>query len=240
MKQELGLAALRTNLGLPSGAAIGIAHRALETVPMKLFSLDSYINRALSQRPDANLVEVGVEAKRLEYELERKKMLPDVGLGAFFEIGRTVGAIRGLTATDDFTNPFNYSRGGVGLQLKGRWDPHGGAARILKKQNEFFKVSLQRDMAKAGIALEVEQAYLDAKNAMAQVTRAKESESVARRLLFLTKSNMDIGVGENRDFTDALQLTLITRGQYFESVYEWDSAVAKLAEKTGVVPDAVQ
>ncbi|QQR79896.1 MAG: hypothetical protein IPJ69_11200 [Deltaproteobacteria bacterium] len=66
--------------------------------------------------------------------------------------------------------------------------------------------------------------------------RAEEAGRWSRQLLFMTQSNMDIGIGESKDLVDALTAFLQTRGQYFEAVYNYNVAIAKLDQKTGVVP----
>ncbi|MBI4238442.1 MAG: TolC family protein [Deltaproteobacteria bacterium] len=235
-RRDLAIEGLRIQIGLESGERIGLAHRQLRVARGQLGSLESYVAEALAHRPDAQLVEIGVEAKRLSYALERRKPLPEVGVGGFFEAGRTIADVSGLTSTDNFTNPFHYTRAGFGLQLKGRFDPHGDFARMRKKQHEYYKASLERMLARDGIGLEVREAYGEARRWREQITRGKEVVEVAQRWVFLTKSNMDLGVGEKNEYTDALQAMLQAKGQYFESVFQYNSALAKLDEKIGAVP----
>ncbi|MBI2342996.1 MAG: TolC family protein [Deltaproteobacteria bacterium] len=237
-KQRLALEGLRIQVGLPEMTPVTVTSRALHARRVSLASIDAYLQEARTGRPDARLVDIGVEAKALEYQLERKKDLPDIGVGGFVDMGRTIGSIRGITSTDDFNHPFRYARAGVGVQLKGRFDPHGGAARIRKKRSEYYKVTLERDLAKEGIALEVRQTFLEAKAAHEQVMRADESRELARRMFFLTKSNNELGIGDSREYADAVQMLLMTQGRYFEAVFAWNSALASLDDKIGLVPYA--
>ena len=52
-------------------------------------------------------------------------------------------------------------------------------------------------------------------------------------MMFLSKTNLDIGVGEEQQYTDALQLVLLTRGEYYKTVFDYNIALAKLEEKIG-------
>lgn len=237
MKEELAIEALRVQCGLQSGAAVTIASTRLQPVRHRLQPLAVYQQAVLAKRPEALLVATGVHAKRLQYELERRKPLPDVGVGGFFELGRTIPQVRGVTTTDDFTNPFNYTRAGLGVQVKGRFDPHGQRARVAKVRSEYLKASLEQGMAKEGLQLEVREAYLKAHYAKTQVARSQETERTARQLLFLTKSNFDLGIGEKQEYADALQLTLLTRSQYYEAVFNYNVAVAELEQKVGLTPE---
>lgn len=235
-KERAALEALRVQLGLPAQRPVSITHRALAVRSVRLASVEQYVHDALAARPESLLVDIGVEAKRLEYQLEQHKRLPDLGVGALIDLGRTIGPIRGITSTDDFNHPFRYSRAGVGLQLKGKFDPHGSTARVRKKRHEYYEASLKRDLAKEGIGLDVRKSWLEARAAREQVERAAESEELARRMFFLTKSNNELGIGDSDEYTEAVKLVLMTRAQYFESVFQWNSALADLDEKIGVIP----
>jgi len=56
---------------------------------------------------------------------------------------------------------------------------------------------------------------------------------LARQFVFLTKTNIDIGVGDKKDYSDALQAYLVSRGRYLESVYNYNIAVAVLEQRSG-------
>lgn len=237
-KRRLALAGLRIQLGFPERTTLVLDRHGQRATGTQLHSVARYLDDALAARPDARLVATGREAKRLEYELTRKEALPNIGVGGFFEVGRTIGEVRGLAATDDFNDPFNFTRAGVGVQLKGRFDPHGGSARTRRKQSEYYKVRTEAALAREGIGLEVQQAWLEAVDARTHMHRAEGAAKDARRLLFLTKSNLDIGVGEQAEYGEALKTLLLTQGQYYESIFQWNSALAKLDEKIGVTPYA--
>ena len=55
-------------------------------------------------------------------------------------------------------------------------------------------------------------------------------------MLFLAKSNLDLGIGEQNDYVEALKMVLVTRGQELEAVVNFNLAVAKLDEKIGAIP----
>jgi outer membrane protein TolC len=92
-------------------------------------------------------------------------------------------------------------------------------------------------IAKEGVKFEIKDAFLRAKVAQGNLQRARNAEKTARQILFLAQSNYDIGVGEQRELVDALQLVLLTRGRYFEAVFDYNIALAQLDEKIGVIPE---
>ncbi len=235
-KERVALEALRVQLGFPFDSPVAITKRTLDPVSRRLDSVEHYVQEALAVRPDALLVDIGVDAKRLEYQLESRKRYPDLGVGAVLEVGRTIGGdIRGITSTDDFNHPFDFTRAGLGLQVKGRFDWHGSAARVRKKRHEYFEASLKRDLAKEGIGLDVRKAWLEARAAKEHVERSTESEELARRMFFLTKSNNELGIGDSDDYTEAIKYVLMTRAQLYEAMFQLNSAVIDLDEKIGVI-----
>lgn len=235
-KELLALEGLRVQLGLNPDVAVMTFSNKLNLIRLNLRPLEDYIAMALKNRPDVKLVEIGVETRRNQYRLEQRKFFPDIGVGAYVDFGRTIHKVTGLTTTDDFTNPFNYSRAGIGMRVKGKFDIHGQTARVRKARSDYYKSSLQHYMAKDGITLEVKQAYMAAKNALYNVERAEQAQIFARQYMFLTQSNSELGVGENDEYTESLKLVLFTRGQYFEAVFNFNVALAILEQKTGIIP----
>ena len=236
-KEELALDGLRVQMGLAPGTVFTVFSNKLRPVVADLKPYDDYIKVAMVKRPDVKLLETGVNVKKSQYFLEKRKWFPDIGLGLYFEMGRTVGDLRNVTVVDDFNDPFSYTRAGFGLQLSGKFDFHGHAARMNKARSEYYKLNLEQMIAKEGIKLDVKDAYLRAKTTEINLRKAKEAETAARQLLFLTQSNYDIGVGEERDLVDAIQMVLLTRGRYFESVFEYNASLAVLDEKIGTIPE---
>lgn len=233
-KGKLAKEGLKIQIGLEENQSFELAGTALGTLEPISAPLNEYSAAAAADRPDSKLVDIGVEAKRLEYQLEKKKLFPRLGLGGFFDFGRSTGSIRNLGRTDDFSNPFNFSRAGVGLELEGKFDFHGSHARIRRLDSEYYKAAVERSLAKRGINLEVQEAYLNAVRSRDNVGWADEKRKLARQMLFLSKSNLDIGVGEEEEYTDALQLVLLSRGEYIKALFDYQAAKAKLDWKGGL------
>lgn len=236
-KEILALEGLRVQLGLNPDVAVMVYSDKLRPIKTVLKPLTNYMETALENRPDAKLIEVGVETRRKQYQLEKRRFLPNIGAGAYLEIGRTVGTVTGITTTDNFSDPFNFSRAGIGMRVEGKFDVHGQIARVKKAKSDYYKASLDHYMAKDGIGLDIKKAHMDASTALDNVRRTSRAEKFARQLMFLTKSNYDLGVGEEQEYIDALQLVLFTRGRYFESVFNYNVSLAILDEKAGIIPE---
>ena len=233
MEMKLAYVGLAIQMGLPPEVDVKLDKSALEPEVVDLAAMDQYIKASMEERPESKLIEIGVDTKQKLWKLEKKKLAPKMGVGFYFDIGRTHQDISGVTATDDFNNPFNYTRAGVGLQLKGQLDFHGSYSRIKKAGAEYLKALYEGEMGKKGLKLDAEKAYEEVVKAKKVVLSSKKSQSMANQMVFLSKSNYELGLGEQDEYADALQLLLMSRGQYFQAVFDYNSALANLENKVG-------
>jgi len=236
-KQEiLALEALHLLLGLERGLSFDVKKARLRPIKRSLKSYSHHRGIAYRQRADIKLLQIGVRSAHLNYDLEKYRYAPNLGVGAFFEMGRAPN-VRGVTTTDDFSDPFNFTRAGIGLQLKGKFDWGTRSAKISQAQADSLKVEIQADLALGGILLQVKKAYLTVKSAKQELDRAEEASKFARQVLFLTQSNFDIGLAEPKDLIDAISQFLITRGDFFKAVFEYNVSFAELDKTTGTMGD---
>jgi outer membrane protein TolC len=236
MKQNLSLAydGLRLQLDLDPDTPINIDSNQLRPMLRELAEEEKFFDEAGHQVTDSKLLDIGVETKRKQYKLEKMKLLPHAGFGFFVDVGRTTGYVSGVKLTDDFNNPFNYTRAGFGLQLGGTLDFHGATAKIRKARAEYFKASFEKEIARKGLSLDLKKSYLEAERLKRELIRAKQSESMAEQMVFLTKMNIDTGIGDEQKYADSLKALLLTRGQYFKSVFDFNMAMADLEKKIGM------
>jgi outer membrane protein TolC len=202
---ELAYEGLRIQLDLEPEAEIKIDSLQLKPLLHEMEEERRFIETAMEHQPESKLLDIGVETRRRQYKLERLNLLPTAGLGFFADIGRAVGEIRGLVDTDDFN----------------------------KAKAEYYKASYERLIARRGLSLEMKQAYLDTQRKRKEVSRAKKSESMAQQMVFLSKMNSDMGIGDDKDYAEAVKLLLVNRGQYFKTVFDFNMALANLEKKIG-------
>lgn len=236
-KEILAIEGLRVQMGLNPDVAVMVYSERLKPVRTTLRPIEDYLKSAMERRPDIKLVEAGLEIQRRRYQLEKRKYLPDIGIGAYMDIGRTIGNVRGVTTTDNWSDPVNFYKAGIGMQVEGKFDIHGQMARVKNARSEYYKTSLEHYMAKDGAQLDVKKAYIEAETALDDIRRADIAQKYARQLMFLTQSNFELGIGDEQEYIDALQLVLLTRGKYFESIFNYNVALAVLDEKAGIIPE---
>lgn len=234
-KDYIAKHAMRIQMGLPRGTDFKLVEGHLRPVDFNLRDFDHYLKSSQKFRPKNRLVDIGLKAKEAEYRLEKRKVAPDIGFGGFFEFGVTTNTIQGLQLTDDFNDPFNFSRAGVGLRIKGKWNPKRHRDKVRQKRAEYFKVAMEKRAADEGLELDIRDAYVDVQQNGKNLENARQAMKTARQYVFLTKTNVDIGVGNKKDHADSLQAYLLSRGRYLEAVFNYNVAVATLQQKAGGV-----
>lgn len=233
-KEKLAIAALKIQTGLPRDTNLNIVTTELAPVPYNLKKLDEYLEIARESRPEFKLLAFGLKAKSLKADLEKLNYLPNLGLGGFFDIGRAP-YIRGNDDESNFSNPFNFTKAGIGFELKGTFDYVKTNAKIKQAQADLLKTTYDKKAAERGLELDIQQTYLDIQSNKSLLNKANEEIKTTRQIVFLTKSNLDVGIGEKKDYLDALQSYLVFQGRRLEAVYNYNVAVFELKKKIGVL-----
>lgn len=232
-KTALARDGLLIQMGLQRATPYALDEQHLKPVEFELKDYEYYLELSRKYQPKQRLVDIGVRASERNYQLEKRKIAPDVGVGGFYEFGRTTNSISGLALTDDFNDPFNFNRVGFGLRIKGEININSYRAKVKQAQAEYLKNSMNRLAAQDGLALDLKETYLNVLQGKRDMENAEQAMRVARQYVFLTKTNADIGVGEKKEYADALQAYLVSRGRYLESMFDYNIAVATLQTKVG-------
>jgi len=232
-KAALAEDGLRIQMGMERGTTFSVQEEHLTPVDVDLKDFDYYLEMNRKNNPKNRLLDIGVAASEAQYRLEKRKLAPDLGFGGFYEFGRTVKPIAGVALTDDFNDPFNFNRVGFGLRIKGDINIKSYLAKTHGAEADYFKNSLNKSIAEEGLELDLKDAYLSVLQSKEAMENGYRAMKLARQYVFLTKTNVDIGVGDKKDYSDALQAYLVSRGRYLESVFNYNVAVATLEVKAG-------
>jgi outer membrane protein TolC len=225
---ELALHALRTVVGLPPTSQVEVDAAPLEPVRVAIPPLETLIEQALQERPEVKALAAAVQARRSLADLNRSYYYPD-----FFVAG-TVGIARCNVCTDQTNpfvyDPFNMDLYGAVVGVRLTLDYPQKIARVRQADAEVRKLELQREQALAGIRLQVRDAYLEWRQAQRQAEVTKKGRKAAQGWLFQSTINFSTGFAEMRDLTDSLGSWFKFRLEELRSVYNYNVAVANLAQ----------
>jgi outer membrane protein TolC len=230
-ESQLAKEALRRTLGLPELSDFDVADQILKPVAFELKPLEDYLARAEVHNPDIKRLKAAVAAEEARYQAEKARFYPTV---------LAVGGVRHSVAPGrvDPDNPFlvdDFHELNAGAALALQWDlnllqtnteAHQKKAKAMKMKSTY------RDGAN-GVALQVKDKYHRVKEKQANLEASFEARKAGRALLVLNLTNFKFGIGSGKDLFDALSLYARTAGEYFETVFEYNMAVAELQSVTG-------
>lgn len=231
-RESLALSALKVQMGLEMDVDLDLKDKNLSATRFELKSLNHYLSKARAYRPEYKLLKAGVLAKEKQLKLEKLAPVPNLGYGGFFDIGRAPG-VRGDEDESTFTNPFNFTKAGAGIELRGELDYVKMSSKVDQAKADLLKTIYKKRAAIKGLELEIQDTFFKAKEAESLMIKAENEKKVARQMVFLTRSNLDIGIGDKKDYYDALQSYLIFQGRGYEAIYNYNVAIATLKNKIG-------
>ena len=232
---KVAYAALKAEIGLPRGEEFTLKETELPENTIKLAPVEEYIQRALSNRPELLEVKKGVAAREKLAEAAKADLYPTIFAAV---IGSVAGA-PGRQQWDNsyFPDQFNHAYGGFYAGAEWHLDFGIGTGKLDKARAEYQKMLSTQDYARRNIPVEVMKDYQDV------IEQGKASESYAQAVVGARKwivaafSNFDLGIGTARDMFDAIDRYGKNQGNYLESLYNYNLALANLDYAIGVMTD---
>ena len=224
-------AALMRQLGIPFADDFDIADTGLELVTVQLQPLAYYLEQAGLQRPDIAQLEAGLAARQARVDAARSAYYPSVFLAGGVRYARapTRESQESPFAKDDF----NYFAGGAVLGLRWQLDFWMTHAKLEERLAELSQVEVQKHNATSGIALDIQQRYLEMQENQQKIDAAQTARKAVRALLATTLANFELGVGEGKDVFEGLGLYARIVSDYYTTVRDYNLAAAKLTQATG-------
>lgn len=228
---DIARGGLRVLAGGDAPADLDVDDEAFEPVDVPPRPVVYYEDQARFNRPEARALNYAVKAKRALAELERLKEYPDLVL-----IG--TAAFARAQEVDDPQNAFlshyfNSTTAGVAAGLRMQLDLGPKMARADRFRLEADEMEFRREEALGGIVFEVRRAHADLAEAQGRVAALDKGAKAGKAWISAVAQNLAVGLGEARDFTDALAQFFQMRLRYLQAVADMNVAAAALARATG-------
>lgn len=185
------------------------------------------------KRPESRMLKAGVEAAAAQRKLRIAEMLPDLGIAGSFTYAYA-------SSVDDPQNGFfnrpNTLSLGLALVLRQPLDFGLRSGKLEQARAEERTALAKRRLAQAGLLLEVERAFAEAKEARQRSARTGRAERLARSWLTAIDQNMEMGVGESRDLVDAARAYLEMRLRHLQAILDVHVTGAQLQRAAGELP----
>jgi len=224
-------AALMRQLGIPLGDDFDIAETQLEPVTVQLQPLAYYLERAGLQRPDMAQLEAGLAARQARVEAARRAYYPSVFLAGGLRYARAPN--RDSQESPFARDDFNFFTGGAALGLRWQLDIWMTHAKVEERLAELSQVEVKKHNATSGMALDIQQRYLEMQETQQKIDAAQTARRAVRALLATTLANFELGIGEGKEVFENLGLYAHIVSDYYRTVRDYNLAAARLTQATG-------
>ncbi len=230
--ERSALEALRVLTGGDPWAPLDVAAARLEVAAAKIEPLKVYEARLFTDNPAWRQVEEGLAAKVAQLGVVEADYYPGIFLSGTFGYGYAPERDRQLNpfAWDQF----NYLNGPGGV-LAIRWllNFHITAARVAEARAEIAELIAQRERARGGLLLELNDAYRGAEESRRSVEALDDGRRAGRTMLTFAVTNFDIGIGDASEILQGLSNYARVTSDHLEAVRDYHLALARLSRVTG-------
>ena len=229
--KAFALDGLHTLMRLPEGTPVELADTALRPVERNMEALENYLSDAYQLRPEFTQAREGIKAFEALVRANKADYYP-----LFF--AGLVGSLAESTNRDRFSYPFVFDRlhddyVSPVVGFKWHYDLGITSGKVDEAKAKLGQVQQKQALARMGIPFQVRQARLDVERHQANITATRQGYRNGRKWFVAALSNFDLGVGEGKDLADAALAYAKMRAGYFQAVYNYNLAIAKLDHAAG-------
>jgi outer membrane protein TolC len=208
------------------------SNRYLDPLVSELSAIDHYQNSAFLNRNEIRGIETGKEALNKYVDYQRASNLPGLFLGFTTTYAST--PVRPRQPNPFIRTPENTFNMAVGLTIRQNLNFFQAKTQLQRVKLELKKLDYLSDAAKDGILLEVNQAYQKAAVSKVKVDKTDEALLTTKQWLRMEQQDYDFGIGEVKDLIDAMKMELELRLKEKESIFEFNTSMAKLNNAAGL------
>ena len=224
--------ALMQKMGMEETPDFDIADAQLRKEEGELAPVETYVAKAFGSRPEWDMLQNGIKARKLLVQAEKADQYPVIFLAG--EAAYDNAAVRKDQKNPWLYDPYNGLTGGVAVGAKFDFTPAAWKARIGSKQADVDKLREKEKFARKGIALQVRSAWENVKEAEANIDSAKKGLDAAQRWVMAAGLVYGIGTGEAKDALEGVAAKAKAEKDYYQAIFDYNMARADLAKSCGL------
>lgn len=229
--RQIALTAVRLLVGAQPGETIEVVEQDLEAAEATLHPFSHYEKLAAEHRPELRAVRAGIAAREQEVIIRQRLFLPDFGLVGFFRWMYTSSATRQLSPFA--YDPYNDLSGGVAFVARATFDFPIKDAQLEQARAEVAKLQAQAGQIRAGITLEVRQAYSQLQAALSRAKALDDAERNARRWATAAFASFELGTSDTRELTDAFSALAVASAEKIQARHDAHLGLEALSRVIG-------
>ena len=224
--EALALAALKARMGMPADAALVTATERLVIIDSEIPSLDSFVEKSRTRRPELHQIAEGLKARTALVEAAKANYYPDIFLGGLFSWA--YADERERVQNPYINDPFKHLNAGIALGARWKLDFGITGAKVAGERAQYNRLLSTKEYADTNIPLQVKKYYLDLIEARNSALATRGAYLNAKKWTVTAVANFDFGMGPAKDIFEALQAYSSMRSDFFKSIYNYHIAMANL------------
>ena len=225
--ETLALSALKARIGIPPEAPLELSDARLLREGEPIGDLANYLARAKVRRPEFRQVREGLLAREELVAAARAAHYPDFFLGGNLSAANA-------SRRDRVDNPwvpdeFNHFWGGVALGIKWKLDFGITSAKVSQEQAQYDRLVSTKSYAEENIPLQIRKFYDEGVEAASSMEATRGGYENSKKWAVTALANFDFGIGPAKEIFDSLQQYAKMRWLYFQSIYNYNLALANLS-----------
>lgn len=223
--------AFKAVLGIPDGVPFRVDATSLEPTDVTLDGLATYIDFAMTARPEMSQLQAGINARRALVRAAEADSKPSFFLAGQLKFNKSPGRF-------DPKNPFvrnqtNFLHPGIvfGINWNLNFFQNNDKARV--ERYEMVKLEAQEHPLRLMVQQQVQEAYLDAVRAREDVEDGRGALRASQNLLRAELQTFDIGLGGIEDVIDAFKTNVEMTIEQLQNIAELNTRVAELSQRVG-------
>jgi outer membrane protein len=223
--------ALKSLIGFPPEEEFDIAERALPTRGEDLAEQQSYIQKALTGRPELKQLEEALAAQDSQVRAAQSDRYPSFFVALF---GSLAGAPGRETLHNSYIpDVFNHAYAGIVTGINWHFDFGISGAKVDKQRAEYEKLVHTKASGRQQIPIQVANTYQQIKEWKAAMESYHQAALASRKWLVSALTSFDMGVGTADDMLRAIEKYGQNQGKYLEAVFNYNVSSAELDYVSG-------
>ncbi len=223
--------ALKAMIQLPPKVEFEVDRKSLPRKEEAMKTLESYIERSLSDRPELKQLDEALAAQASLVRAAESDRYPSV----FVLVG---GSLAGAPGRDKLDNPyipdeFNHAYAGFVAGVKWNFDFGISKAKVGKEKAEYDKLLNTLATGKLNIPIQVAKSYQEISEWKASVEAYNRAAVASRKWVVSAMTSFDMGVGTADDMMKAIEKYGENQSKYVEALFNYHLAVAELEYAVG-------
>jgi outer membrane protein TolC len=235
--RDLAVESARTAVGVTPEAPFALAAGPIEPPAVTLAPLARFEEAALASRPELQAAQDTVRARKAAADARAARRWPELVGTAYLDLNWTSSA---TPQTNPFAyDPWNRLWGGLGLALRGTFDPARLGPEQAEGEAEVERARAEAEETARAVRMDVARAHGALRVALERSARTRDAEAAARRWLAAAEAALDAGEGGAQGVLLAALASARAGADRVSAARDAHVALADLALATGTDPRTV-